>query len=440
MGHLFIFGMAVCAVVSLAYPWIGVLYGYLFVVLTPQAIWWWDFQGVRATFWVILPTCIGVLIALGRKRLNVDVLRNRRNFFIFVLWMALIVSYFFGAFIHTISPYRFTIPAVTMSRFNKIFFFYFIACLCIDTEKKAKALYLVMLVSFAYLTYWAIDQYLTGHWFGRLRGPTSVTGSGLYGDQNDFAMAFVIAQPFFWYFGSNQKRWIWRWAWWLLIPLSWDAVFLTGSRGGFLGLVTTVAFMILRSRRKLIGLALIPAFLLVFSLEAGPVMKTRVLSIDHYHKSGSAEDRLHAWQAAGRMIESHPITGVGIASFGPAFPYYSRHKPREAHDTFLQITAESGIIAGAMYIFVTLSFIHSLWKNGQDLKKKNGQGEVTSQLMINEAAMIGFIGLVVCSIFLSLQEFEIFYVLNVLGNAILYANKTAPSLPRSESPALFPTL
>lgn len=424
MGHLFIVLMMVCAVVSLAYPWIGVLYGYLFVVLTPQAIWWWDFQGVRATFWVILPTCIGVLIGLARRRLNVDILKNRRNLFILLLWFALVVSYFFGAFVHTISPYRFTIPAVTMSRMNKIFLFYFVACLCIDTEKKAKALFVVLMASFAYLTYWAVDQYLTGHWFGRLSGPVSVNGSGLYGDQNDFAMAFVVAQPFFWYFGSNQKRWIWRWAWWLWIPLSWDAVFLTGSRGGFLGLVTTVAFMVLRSRRKLLGLALIPAFLLVFALEAGPVMKTRVLSIDHYHKSGSAEDRIHAWHAAERMILAHPVTGVGLASFGPAYPFYSRHHPREAHDTVLQITAESGVLAGAMYVLIVVWLIHALWKNGWELKRRAKiEGESSLVLMINEAAMIGFIGLVVCSIFLSLQEFEIFYILNVLGNTVLFLSK-----------------
>ena len=423
MGHLFIVAMMVCAIVSLAYPWIGVLYGYLFVVLTPQAIWWWDFTGVRATFWVILPTCVGVLIALARKQLNPEILKNRRNLFILLLWITCVVSYFFGPFIHTISPYRFTIPAVTMSRMNKIFFFYFVACLCIDTEKKAKALYVVMLLSFAYLTYWALGQYLAGHWFGRLSGPVGASGSGLYADQNDFAMAFVVAQPFFWYFGSNQRRWIWRWAWWIWIPLSWDAVFLTGSRGGFLGLVTTVAFMVLRSRRRLLGIALIPAFLVIFALEAGPVMKTRVLSIDHYHKSGSAEDRLHSWHAAVRMIIAHPVTGVGLASYGPAFPYYSRHHPREAHDTFLQITAESGVLAGAMYLMIVFSLIRELWANGKELRRVTKPGEPNHSLMVNEAAMIGFTGLVVCSVFLSLQEFEIFYILNVLGNSVLFLSK-----------------
>ena len=120
------------------------------------------------------------------------------------------------------------------------------------------------------------------------------------------------------------------------------------------------------------------------------------------------------------MIVAHPVTGVGLASYGPAFPYYSRHHPREAHDTFLQITAESGVLAGAMYLMIVLSLIGSLWKNGKELRRVTSQGEANYALMINEATMIGFIGLVVCSLFLSLQEFEIFYILNVLGNTVLF--------------------
>ncbi len=423
MGHLFFVAMLVCAAASLIYPWVGVLYGYLFVVLQPQAIWWWDFTDSRATFWVIVPTCLGVIFGILRKTIKIDSLKNRRNLFILVLWIFVIQSYFFGAYIHTISPWRFTIPAVTLSRLNKIFFFYFIACLCIDTEKKAKYLFVVMLVSFAYLIYWANEQYLAGHWMGRLHGPSLLTGGGVYYDQNDFAMAFVVAQPFIWYFGANCKSKVTRIVSWVALALSWNAIFLTGSRGGFLGLVVTIFLIILRSKRRMLGFALIPLFLIVFMREAGPIMVSRVMSLDHYQVHASAEERLHAWQAARRMIIAHPITGVGLGSFGPAFPYYSRHHPREAHDTFYQIAAESGLVAGIMYALTVLSLISSLWKNGRELKNLAPTEESNTLLMVNEATMIGFTGLAVCSIFLSLQQFEIFYCLNVLANSVLYIKK-----------------
>ena len=423
MGHVFVIAMVICAAASVIYPWIGVLYGYLFVVLQPQAVWWWDFTDVRATFWVIVPTCLGVILGLFRKTIQFDALRNRRNAFILLLWIFSVLSYFFGAFVHTVSPYRFSIPAVTLSRLDKIFFFYFIACLCIDTEKKAKYLFFVMLASFAYLSYWANSQYFAGHWTGRLNGPVPLGGGGLYYDQNNFAMVFVVAQPFIWYFGTNCKSKAARIFSWILLLLSWNAIFLTGSRGGFLGLVTTIFLIILRSKRRVLGFALVPLFLIVFVREAGPVMTKRVFSLDHYQVHASAEERLHAWQAARRMIMAHPVTGVGLASFGPAFPYYSHHHPREAHDTFYQISAESGLGAGLMYLLIVYSMITSLWKNGRWLKSTEFRGDSGGILMLNEATMIGFTGLAVCSIFLSLQEFEIFYVLNALANAILYISK-----------------
>ena len=288
-----------------------------------------------------------------------------------------------------------------------------------------------MLASFAYLTYWANHQYLVGNWSGRLNGPSSITGSGIYQDQNDFAMAFVVAQPFFWFFGSARKTKLARWICWLIIPLSWNAVFLTGSRGGFVGVTATIFIIAMRSRRKLLGLALIPVFLLVFLVEGGPVMTARVNGLDQYQVHRSVQDRFHSWQAAERMIEANPITGVGLASYGPAFPYYSHHHPREAHDTLLQITAESGVFAGAMYLLIVLSLICSLWKNGSQIRREGARNDAL--LMMNEASMVGFMGLVVCSIFLSLQEFEIFYCLNVLGNSVLYLSRRKQMLAARES-------
>lgn len=43
-----------------------------------------------------------------------------------------------------------------------------------------------------------------------------------------------------------------------------------------------------------------------------------------------------------------------------------------------------------------------------------------SMYWINEAALVSFTGLVVCSLFLSLQMFEIFYYIAVIVNAIVY--------------------
>ncbi len=122
------------------------------------------------------------------------------------------------------------------------------------------------------------------------------------------------------------------------------------------------------------------------------------------------------------MIRDHPFVGVGLASFGPAFPDYSQDRPREAHNTIFQITAESGIVAGVMYILIVVTTIRSLWR----LRYRTSGGDIEpdrSVWLISEATLVGFCGLVTCAMFLSLQVFEIFYLLNVLANCVVYLDR-----------------
>lgn len=421
MGRLFFFTLfAAISVVALARPWIGVVSAYMVSVLAPQAVWWWDFEGIRPVLWVMLPTCIGIVVGFFRNAFDLSVMRQWRNLYVLILWGCFVLSYFFGPYTQTGGPWRFDDPAVALDLLDKILLLYFMACLCIDTELKLKVLFYVVAASAVYLIYWANSQYLQGHVVGRLVGPVDIYGVSIYADENDFGMLFVVAQSFLWFLGSSFKQRPLRWGIWLIIPFCWHAVFLTGSRGALLGLAATTVLIALRSKSRMLGLALIPAFLFVYNWQAGSLMKSRADTIGNYQADASAEDRLEAWRAARRMIADHPITGVGLASFGPAFPAYSDKHPREAHNTLLQITAQSGVPAGAMYVLIIFASVMGLWRNGNRLRARDGPHEGDMLFCINEATLIGLCGLVVCSLFLSLQEFEIFYLLNVLANAVMY--------------------
>src|SRR5438105_4791203 len=161
--------------------------------------------------------------------------------------------------------------------------------------------------------------------------------------------------------------------------------------------------------------------------QAGTVMKALEETISDYRTEASAASGLESWRAAAGMIADHPLTGVGLASYGPAFPHYSDKRPREAHDTVLQIAAESGVVAGAMYVLVVLTSIVPLWRNGNRFRSQDSAIQGNLLFAISEATLIGLCGLVVCSLFLSLQRFEIFYCLNVLTNAVLYLSAKGSS-------------
>lgn len=424
MGRLFFLGaFSLLSVASLVHPWIGVVCAYFIAIFTPQAVWWWNFQDLRPVLWVIVPMLVGFGFRLLRQDYDLAIVRNRRNLFLLILWLCFTLSYLAGPYAEEVGPYRFTDAAWAYSTLNKMFLVYFVGCVCLNDEKKLKALVGVIVISAIYLVYWANDRYLFGQAFGRLAGPVDVWGTGIYADENNFAMFFVVALPFLWYVGHAFKNRVWRWGLWLIIPFGWHAIFLTASRGGLIGIAVTLLLTALRSKSTKLGLLLIPAFAVAYLWQAGDTMRERAGTIDEYKTDTSAASRLEAWSAALGMIADHPLTGVGLASFGPAFPDYSDKKPREAHNTFLQITAESGVIAGVMYLGIVVSSILALWRNGNRLRRERATHPQDHLYLINEATLVSFCGLAACSLFLSLQIFEVFYFLCLMTNVILFIGR-----------------
>lgn len=419
MGKLILFFLlGATAVATLFRPWIGVVASYLLIILRPQDIWWWNFQGTRAVFIILLPTIVRFCIDLLQGNLKFEILKNKTNLFLLILWFCFILSYFFGPYIGVPSSRWWREPGWTLSVINKIFVIYFIACFYVNDEKRLKYLTWVMIVSTIYLIYWANDQYFVYHRYGRIGGPAGLGGGSVYYDENVFAMLFVSGLPFLYYYGWYIQNKYFRYILWLIIPFGWHAIFLTGSRGGLLGLGVTLFVMAFRSPKRWIGFAIIPLFVVAYVWQAGSVMKQRAGTIDEYQTESSAEARLHAWEAAINMIKTYPITGVGLSAFGVAFQDFSDKQPREAHNTFLQIAAQSGIIAGLMYILVTWSSIKSLILNSKILAPELEKSKLL--YLTNEAVLAALIGFFVCSMFLSLQLVEIFYFLCVLVNALSF--------------------
>ena len=353
MGKIILYAILLCGgTAALIRPWIGMTLAYLLIILTPQSIWWWSFQGVRPVYWILIPTLIGFVVALARGHINLEPIKNRRNLYLLVLWICFVMSYFFGPYIGVQSNYWFRDPKQTFLLVDKIFILYFISAICINDEKKLKYLILVMVISVIYFTYWANAQYLIEHRHGRIGGPTGIGGGSIYQDDNAFAMLFVTGLPFLYYLGYYFKKKILRYALWLVIPFGWHAIFLTGSRGGLIGAGATIVLAAFRSPRKFMGLAVIPFFVIAYLWQAGPVMKQRARTIAEYQEESSAEGRINAWKAAIEMVQSHPFLGVGLASFGPAFSDFSDKAPRETHNTYFQIAAESGLLAGLVYLLL----------------------------------------------------------------------------------------
>jgi O-antigen ligase len=137
----------------------------------------------------------------------------------------------------------------------------------------------------------------------------------------------------------------------------------SGSRGGVFSLCLTGAIYALaqaffserggRGRLRLLLLGSLPILLMgaaiaVYSLRPG--------AFSLADKGASVEPsfgaRLHAWKGILAMVQSNPITGTGLGTFGLAYPVFKSYGSTEiwdkAHNDYLQVLAESGIIGLAL--------------------------------------------------------------------------------------------
>jgi len=238
---------------ALVRAWVGIVAYYLLAILGPQYIWWWNFEGLRVSLIIALATLSGVGFSIMKQNYDYSFLLNKHNFWLGLLWLCIAVSYFFGPFVPLFSHSGLD-PSQLFSITNTIFLFYFCATLEMNEIRKLRYLIIVFLISTIYLTYWANDQYVSGNWaqfnFGRLMGPSGLGGGSIYRDENAFAMLFVTGFPFLWYISWELKKdWI-RWVLWAILPLTWHAVFLTGSRGGLIGLAAVFLCILFLSKKK----------------------------------------------------------------------------------------------------------------------------------------------------------------------------------------------
>lgn len=422
MGKIIlIFIIIITVSASFVRPWIGILAYYLLALLGPQYIWWWVFEGLRVSLFVVIFTLGGIIFQVTQNIYNFEYIKTRQNLWLLLLWIFIIISYYFGPYVSLSNNKGFR-PDELFDSINKIFFFYFCASLTINDIKKSRYLSMVFIICTIYLIYWANIQYLTSNWsqfnMGRLMGPASMDGSSIYNDENAFAMLFVTGLPFIYYIGFEISTRLLRYVLWCVIPLGFHAVFLTGSRGGILGLGTITLVAILKTKNKLLLLPFIPLLIIFYQWQAGSVMKQRSETIIKYDQESSAETRFTAWKGGLKMIETNPITGVGLGSFVTALPLFIESKPRVAHNTLIQFSAESGIGAGICYLMILYIFALSSRKITLWCRERELHPDSRWIQHINNACTVSFSGLIVCSLFLSLNTYEIFFFLIIINNSL----------------------
>lgn len=245
--------------------------------------------------------------------------------------------------------------------FTKIIFVSLLTTSLVDSRERLR--YLNWCVAGG-LAFYGVKNGLTA---GILRGGASILQGpgGMMKDNNDFALALVMAVPMIWYMGQGEtNKWVRR-ASVIAVILTCITIILTHSRGGFLSMSSGLFLIAFRSGNLVkSGLAVLVAGVLFLNFAPDSVID-RLATIEDAaegNEDSSVAGRFRAWEIGARMIEHNPIVGVGHKNFRD---HYQRHAyvlyPGEehfnhvAHNSWIQMWAETGTHSFALFVGMMVS-------------------------------------------------------------------------------------
>jgi O-antigen ligase len=72
------------------------------------------------------------------------------------------------------------------------------------------------------------------------------------------------------------------------------------------------------------------------------------------------------WYDAYEVFRAHPVIGAGLGTFATVYPIYSLSNgnlaPRQAHNDYLQLLAESGLVGGALAVWFMALVLRAAWR------------------------------------------------------------------------------
>ena len=192
-----------------------------------------------------------------------------------------------------------------------------------------------------------------------LRAVDSIRYAGAGADPNELGLTLVITMPISYYLFTTARSLLGRLFWLFPIPFCVLGVVLTVSRGA---LITTVIALLgiscwhfMTSRQMRFAPLLAAALLLIIGLASVPKADlARYATIEDEVSTGRVGQRTRIWTAGMQMFQERPMTGVGAATFGYGVePILGRDLV--AHNVYISILTETGIIGFAIFLFALLS-------------------------------------------------------------------------------------
>lgn len=233
----------------------------------------------------------------------------------------------------------------------------------IETEKDLNWSALAYILGTAWLIYLAINSYKTGITVERV----DIKGH----DPNEISVKIALALPLMIYLMIKTHTKFYWFIGLIFVPLAIFSILITASRTGAIVLLLGLSsFWVLPQRlgiwAKSIMLFLGIASLIVIASFVSPAAVERLLSTGSELSEGTLNERSIIWQYAFEVWQQHPIIGQGVGSFRRIINEYNINLT--AHNSFVGITVEQGVIGLLFYLAMLLVIIKSIMRLPTNLK------------------------------------------------------------------------
>ena len=261
--------------------------------------------------------------------------------------------------------------------------FFIISLVYLQTSKSIQPLNIIFSLAAVFLGIFCFTDYL----FVAISGePFSAVEGSIRIRYAKFAELLLIIAPLLWALAFSTKSFRKSLFFSAAGILAWLTILFSLSKGAFLAGIVAFAFLFLttfffskrRFRRRSLLLGAI-WLLITVSTQINFSTNSTVPSTANYIR-GSAEKgretsvmRIFTWKAAGQMISDNRLLGVGADNFGlkvnqSAGDYFEKHPQdkvqysaehfmiERAHNEFLQVFAELGIVGFTIFAGIFISF------------------------------------------------------------------------------------
>jgi O-antigen ligase len=248
---------------------------------------------------------------------------------------------------------QFSIRSSPFISFLSMAFLFFVVMSTVDTIPRLRWTLLAAVASMG----WA-SLIVTREW---MRDPMWRPGS-IAGDANYFALDACLVLPVaFLFVWRSRVLWERIFAFGCLIATIWSAL-LGGSRGGMFALAAALLWLLWHAPHRLRNFAVL-IILIMPPLLLSPFSPVRRLIHPEYGDLAGEQDRVIAWRAGLRMIEQHPLFGIGLGEFKPQMLDYADPDvgfSSIAHNTYLEVAAETGLPSLLVFVAMLLFTYRSL--------------------------------------------------------------------------------